>query len=105
MEFLCYLVYELRFTLFPVYFRLMATIFDFRHTRTSYSIPASLYVLPDPENLGIAVEISLLSRLKAETCVIFDLLPVLSRHIGYLVGVTLVLTPPPCSPAISRKSQ
>ena len=57
----CYLVYELRYTLFPVYFRLMAAIFDFRLTRTSDSVPTSLSVLPDPENMGLAVGISLLS--------------------------------------------
>ena len=44
----------------------MAAIFDLRHTRTSDIIPTSLTVLPDPENMGIAVEILLLSRIKAE---------------------------------------
>ena len=42
-----------------MYFRLMAAIFDFRRVQTSDSIPTSLFVLPDPENMGIAVGISL----------------------------------------------
>ena len=82
----------------------MAAIFEFQHTQTSDSIPTSLSVMPDPENIGIAVGISLLSWLKAEIYVISYLLPILSRHIGYLVGVTLVLTPPSHSPVISKKS-
>ena len=41
-------------------------------------------MLPDPENMGKAVGISLLSWLTAEIYVISYLLPVLSRHIGYL---------------------
>ena len=32
-------VYELRYMLFPLYFRLMAAIFDFRHTQTSAVSP------------------------------------------------------------------
>ena len=51
----CYYVYELRLTLFPIYFRLMAAIFDFQQTQTSDSIPTSLYVLHDLENVGITV--------------------------------------------------
>ena len=81
----------------------MAAIFDFRHALASDSISTSLSVLPDCENMGKAVEITLLSWLKAEIYVISCLLPVLSRHFGYLVIATLVLTPPSCSPAIFRK--
>jgi len=44
-----------------IYFRLMAAIFDIRHTQTSNSIPTSLSLLPNPQNIGVAVEISLLS--------------------------------------------
>ena len=44
-------------------------------------IPASLCVLPDPENMGIAVEISLLSCIEAEIHVILFLLPVNGRHL------------------------
>ena len=69
----------------------MAAIFDFRQTRTSDSIPTSLSVLADPENIGLAVEILLISWLKAEIYIMSYLLPVLSRYIGYLVGATLVL--------------
>ena len=54
----------------------MAAIFDFRPSRTSDSIPISLFVLPDPENMGMAVEISLLSCVEAEIYVISFLLPV-----------------------------
>jgi len=34
-----------------MYFRLMAAIFDLRHTQTSDYIRTSLVVLPDPENM------------------------------------------------------
>ena len=40
-----------------MYFRLVAAIFNFRHTLTSDSIPTCLSVLPDPENMVIAVGI------------------------------------------------
>ena len=43
----------------------MAAIFDFQHTQTLVGILTSLYVLPDPENMGIAVGILFLSNLKA----------------------------------------
>ena len=52
----------------------MAAIFDFRHTRTSESIPTSFNVLPDPENIGIAVGISLLSCIEADIIVVSFLL-------------------------------
>ena len=52
--------YELRITLFPIYCRLMAAIFDLRHTQILEGIPFCLSVLPDSENMGIAVEIALL---------------------------------------------
>ena len=38
----------------PCYFRSMAAIFDFQHMQTSYSILSSLFVLPDPEDMGAA---------------------------------------------------
>ena len=44
-------------------------------------IPASLFVMPDPENMGIAVEITLLSCIGAERYVISFLLPVYGRHL------------------------
>ena len=52
-----------------IYFRLMAAIFDFQHTQTSDSTLTCLYILPDPENMGISVGISLLSCIEAEMCV------------------------------------
>ena len=44
----------------------MVAIFDLRHTQTSDSIPICLSVLPDPENMGNSVGISLLSSTQAE---------------------------------------
>ena len=44
-----------------MYFWLMAAIFDLRHTQSSDSIPTSLSVQPDPENMAIAVGIPSLS--------------------------------------------
>ena len=49
-----------------MYFRLMAAIFDFLDIQTSGGILTSLYVLPDPENMGIAFEILLLWYVRAE---------------------------------------
>jgi len=45
LKFRCYFQFGLRYTLFHIYFRLMAAIFDTRHTQTSESIPTSLSVL------------------------------------------------------------
>ena len=59
----------------------MAAIFDFRYTRMSESIPASLFVLSDLENMGIAVEISLLSCTEAKIHVISYALPINGRHL------------------------
>ena len=47
-------------SLFRVHFLFMAAILDFQQTQTSGSILTSLSVLPDPENMGIAVGTSLL---------------------------------------------
>ena len=44
------------------YFRLSAAIFDLQHTQTSDSIPTSLCVLLDPENMGVAVGIKFLGH-------------------------------------------
>ena len=57
----------------------MAAIFDFRDTQTSDSLPISFSVLPDPENVGIAVGISLLSGIQAENYVISYELQVTGR--------------------------
>ena len=77
--------------------------FDFRHTQTSNSISTSLSMLHDPENMCIAVGSSLLSGLEAD---IRNFLSTsgLRRHIGYLVGAKLLVTPPSCSPVILGKS-
>ena len=44
----------------------MAAIFDFQDTQTSVRILTSLFVLPDPENMGIAVGIVFQLHLEAE---------------------------------------
>ena len=56
----------------------MAAIFD---TRTKDGIPISLTVLPNPENMGIAAEISLLTCIRVEIYVISSLRPVNGRHL------------------------
>ena len=55
LEFLCDHEYELRFTLFPIYFSLMAAIFDLQHTQTSRSTYPyhSLSMLLDPEDIWV----------------------------------------------------
>ena len=58
----------------------MAANFYLRHTQMTDSIPTSLFVLPDPENMGIAVRFSLLSCIRAEIYVISHVLPVNGRH-------------------------
>ena len=61
----------------------MAAIFDLRRTQTSDSIPTSLSVLPDPENMGIAVGITLLSCIRAEINVSSYVPPVNGRHLWF----------------------
>ena len=56
----------------------MATIFDLRHTQTSDSISTCIAVLPDPENMDIAVGISLLSSIEDEIYVIANVIPVMA---------------------------
>ena len=48
-------------SLTAIYLQLMAAIFDLQHTQTSDSILTGFSMLPDPENMGIAVGISVLS--------------------------------------------
>ena len=62
-------IHELKWSLFRIYFRLMAAIFDLRLTQTSESIHTNFSVLSDPKNVGIAIEILLLSCVSAEFCV------------------------------------
>ena len=49
-----------------MYFWLMAAIFDLQVTLTSESIYNSPTVLVDPENVGVAAGIALLSHVQAE---------------------------------------
>jgi len=78
-----YHVYDLRYTLFLIYFQLVAATFDLRNAQTWNRIPSSLSVLSDPENMGLAVTISLLSFILAEIYVISYLLPVNGRHLWF----------------------
>ena len=64
-----------------MYFRLMAAIFDLPVTSTSESIHTSLTVLLDPDNVGVAVGISLLSHIQADIFDIAFVLPVGGRHL------------------------
>ena len=61
----------------------MAAIFHFRHIQMSDSIHTSLSVLPDPENMGIAAGISLLSCVGVEIYVMSFLLSVNGRHLRF----------------------
>ena len=83
LKFLCYLVNELRFTLFPIYSRMMAIIFDFRHNRTSNSLRTSHSMLPDPENMTKTVKMSLLSCIRAEIHINSCLRTVYGRHLRF----------------------
>jgi len=70
-----------RYALFHIYFRLMAASFDFSQIQTSVILMSTLVVLPDLENMGIAVGISFISCIEAEICVISYLLPVNVSHL------------------------
>jgi len=59
----------------------MAAIFDIQQNPTEDSIPSSLSVLLDPENMGVAVGISLLACIRAEIYVMSYPLPVNGRHL------------------------
>ena len=63
-----------------MYFRLMAAIFDFRRAQTLDSIPTRLFVLPDPENMGIAIMTESLNLRHFLSTSCFE------RHVCYLVG-------------------
>ena len=56
--------------------RLTDAIFDPQLIHVSGSLRSGLVALPDPETMGIAVGISILSCIQAETYVMSDLLPV-----------------------------
>jgi len=67
-----------------IHFRLQAAIFDFSLTPTHGSVWISPVVLLDIENIGIAVEISLISHLQAQIDVLPYPLPVTGRHLWYI---------------------
>jgi len=67
-----------------LYFRLMAAIFDLSPIHTSGILRSTSVVLPDLENIGIAVGISLVSCMEAEIYVISYLLPVNGSHLCFL---------------------
>jgi len=75
----------------------MAVIFDFSQIRTSVILMSTLVVLPDLENMDIAVGISLLyyvAYTTEDTSVIY-VLPVHGRHFdfrhGFLSSVVFVI--------------
>jgi hypothetical protein len=76
----CYPIYKLRYTLKLMYFRLMAAMLDLSVTPMSESIQTNLIVLPNPENVGVAVGISLLSHIQAKINVTAYVLPVNDGH-------------------------
>ena len=61
----------------------MAAIFDFEQIQTSDSILTSLSVLPDPENMGIAVGILLLSGIGIYIYRCYNILLVHCRHFEF----------------------
>ena len=50
----------------PYILLVMAAIFDFQHSQTSVRVLTSLFVLPDPKNMGLVVGMLFLSHLEAE---------------------------------------
>ena len=64
-----------------MHFRLMAAIFDLPATPTLESIYNSSTVLLNPENVGVAAGISLLSHIQAEIEIIAYALPVNGGHL------------------------
>jgi len=63
--------WRLRYALFHIYFRLQASIFDLSPIRTSGILWSTSVVLPDHENMGIAVGISLLLRTQPKIQVLY----------------------------------
>ena len=66
-----------------MYFRLMVAIFDLLVTPTSKSIYSNSTVLLDPENVGVAAGISLLSCIQTELYDIAYVLPVNGGHLRF----------------------
>ena len=77
----CNLIYKPIYTTLHMYFRLLAAIFDLLVTTTSESIHTSLTVLLDPDIVGVAAVILLLSHIQAEIYDIAYVLPVYGRHL------------------------
>ena len=61
----------------------MAAISDIPVTPMSESMHISSIVLLDAENVGVAVGISLLSRIQAEIHIMSLVLPVTGRHLWF----------------------
>ena len=81
MESRCYHIHKLRYRTLHMYFRLMAAIFDLPVTPTSKNVYNSSSVFLDPENVGVAVGISLLSHTQAEIQDIAYVLLVSGSHL------------------------
>ena len=104
MEVRCYHVYPLRCTLFPTYFRLIATMFDLTVTlMPEIDINTSLIVLLDPENVGVAVEISLLSYVQAEIQDIAHVLPINGSHLAFTSNPDVGEYPNKCSCVVGHR--
>ena len=67
----------------------MAAMLDLPVTTTSESIHTSIIVLLDPENVGVAIGISLPSYIQAEIYDIAYVLPVLGGHRRVSTGLPL----------------
>jgi len=76
--------WRLRYALFHIYFRLQAAIFDLSPVRTSGILRSTSVVLPDLENMGIAVGILLLTCIEAKIYVNSYRLPVNGSHLWFL---------------------
>ena len=77
-----------------MYFRLMAAIFDLPVTLTSEISHVSPSVLLNPDNVGLAVGISLLSGAQAEIFVIAYVLPLNDVTCRTFLDITLELHHP-----------
>ena len=61
--------------------KLICAIFDSLQIHTLGSLRSGIALLPDPENKGLAVGISLLSCMEAEIYVMSFQFPVFGRHL------------------------
>ena len=61
--------------------KVICAIFDSLLIHTSESLRSSLVIVPDPENIGLAVGILLLLCKQADICVMSYLFPVTGRHL------------------------